>query len=86
MSGLFVAGWSLLRIAEAFSPWFVSAVIREIRLVCALGSIPVWVLAMVCVCRDYRFVPIPILHEMAITWARHLERKGHSPIVVAHPV
>lgn len=74
MSGVFIGGWSLLRGIEELFPWFLSTVMREIRVIAAYGSIPVWVAAMVCVWRNQRFSPVPVLHALAVKGARHLER------------
>jgi hypothetical protein len=73
MSGLFLAGWFCLRSLESVLPWFLSALVRELRICAMLGSIPVWLLACYAAIRGYRFVPVPILHEWAVRLARHIE-------------
>lgn len=73
MTGLFLAGWLFLTAAEAVLPWFTSVVVREIRVCAMLGAVPVWLLAAISAFRGYRFVAIPILHEMAVKLARHVE-------------
>lgn len=73
MSSVFVAGWLVLDITEELLPWFVGGIVREVRVAAALGSIPVWILAMVAAYRRYRFAPIPWLHELAVKMARRIE-------------
>lgn len=73
MCALFILGWAHLRFAEALLPWFTSAILREIRLVAVIGSVPVWILAMVASWKGWRYAPIPLLHELAIVAARHFD-------------
>jgi uncharacterized membrane protein len=76
MSGLFLTGCFFLMAAEAALPWFTSTLVREMRVCAMLGSIPVWLLASISAFRGYRFVAIPILHELAVKLARHLEHNA----------
>ena len=73
MSVLFLAGWIFLTAAEAALPWFTSALVREIRVCAMLGAIPVWLLAAIAAIRGDQFVAIPMLHELAVRLARHVE-------------
>ena len=73
LSSVFVAGWLLLSIAQVLTPWFYSTIFQEIRLVGMLGSCPVWVMAMIAAYRGDRFTAIPVIHELAVKFARRVE-------------
>ena len=73
LSSVFICGWLLLSIAQTLSPWFYSTLFREMRLVGMLGSCPVWVMAMIAAYRGERFIAIPVIHELAVKFARHVE-------------
>jgi uncharacterized membrane protein len=78
LSSVFISGWLLLSIAQALTPWFYSTVFREMRLVGMLGSCPVWVMAMIAAYRGDRFIAIPVIHELAVKFARHVEHTAEQ--------
>jgi uncharacterized membrane protein len=78
LSSVFICGWLLLSIAQTLTPWFISNLFREMRLIGMLGSLPVWVIAMIAAYRGDRFIAIPVIHELAVKFARHVEHTAEQ--------
>jgi uncharacterized membrane protein len=75
MTGFWALVWSMLRLIEEISPWFLSTVARELRLVVNLGFLVAWAMLLVSAYDGRRFVIVPFVHELAVRLSRKFERR-----------
>ena len=72
MAAVWAAGWGALRLAESAAPWFLSTVMREMRLALNLSFAVVWICLMVAAYQGRRCAVVPGLHLLAARWARRV--------------
>ncbi len=65
--------WSALRGAEKILPWFLSVVVRELRLAVNLSFVLMWVLLVATAYEGRRFAAVPLIHRLAVRLARRTE-------------
>jgi uncharacterized membrane protein len=75
MAGLWGVVWSVLRLIEGVSPWFLGTLARELRFAATLGFAVIWGCLVVTAYQGDRCAVVPMLHAWAVRLARRFEKR-----------
>jgi uncharacterized membrane protein len=76
MSGVWVACWGTLSLIEQITPWFFSALIREVRFAMDLCFLLGWLLLLASAYQGERCAILPLIHGLSVRLARKTEHTG----------